>query len=95
MIRRPPRSTHCISSAASDVYKRQVEVIEVAHTHPASFDSLIQTYHEAFAQYPRLKLMALTHVTHRTGLVMPVAAIAKAARERAIDVILDLSLIHI
>eukprot|EP00826_Nyctotherus_ovalis_P008173 TRINITY_DN12109_c0_g1_i5.p2 TRINITY_DN12109_c0_g1~~TRINITY_DN12109_c0_g1_i5.p2 ORF type:complete len:129 (+),score=37.99 TRINITY_DN12109_c0_g1_i5:23-388(+) len=26
MIRRPPRSTHCISSAASDVYKRQVTV---------------------------------------------------------------------
>ena len=25
MIRRPPRSTHCISSAASDVYKRQHE----------------------------------------------------------------------
>ncbi|MGN8105517.1 aminotransferase class V-fold PLP-dependent enzyme [Pseudomonas sp. 22072] len=68
---------------------RGVEVIEVAHTHPASFDSLVQTYHDAFVQYPRLRLMALTHVTHRTGLVMPVAAIAKAARERAIDVILD------
>eukprot|EP00826_Nyctotherus_ovalis_P029026 TRINITY_DN22887_c0_g1_i3.p1 TRINITY_DN22887_c0_g1~~TRINITY_DN22887_c0_g1_i3.p1 ORF type:complete len:112 (-),score=8.68 TRINITY_DN22887_c0_g1_i3:409-720(-) len=26
MIRRPPRSTHCISSAASDVYKRQLYV---------------------------------------------------------------------
>ena len=25
MIRRPPRSTHCISSAASDVYKRQTK----------------------------------------------------------------------
>ena len=25
MIRRPPTSTHCISSAASDVYKRQLE----------------------------------------------------------------------
>eukprot|EP00826_Nyctotherus_ovalis_P061835 TRINITY_DN8842_c0_g1_i9.p1 TRINITY_DN8842_c0_g1~~TRINITY_DN8842_c0_g1_i9.p1 ORF type:complete len:208 (+),score=61.01 TRINITY_DN8842_c0_g1_i9:22-624(+) len=25
MIRRPPRSTHCISSAASDVYKRQIQ----------------------------------------------------------------------
>ena len=25
MIRRPPRSTHCISSAASDVYKRQTQ----------------------------------------------------------------------
>ncbi|MCK3841335.1 MULTISPECIES: aminotransferase class V-fold PLP-dependent enzyme [Pseudomonas] len=68
---------------------RGVEVIEVSHTHPASFDSLVQTYNKAFAQYPRLKLMALTHVTHRTGLVMPVAAIAKAAREQHIDVILD------
>lgn len=68
---------------------RGVEVIEVSHTHPASFDSLVQTYNEAFAQYPRLKLMALTHVTHRTGLVMPVAAIAQAAREQGIDVILD------
>eukprot|EP00825_Cyclidium_porcatum_P040317 TRINITY_DN5077_c0_g1_i1.p1 TRINITY_DN5077_c0_g1~~TRINITY_DN5077_c0_g1_i1.p1 ORF type:complete len:385 (+),score=81.16 TRINITY_DN5077_c0_g1_i1:132-1286(+) len=26
MIRRPPRSTHCISSAASDVYKRQAQI---------------------------------------------------------------------
>ncbi|MCS4248950.1 aminotransferase class V-fold PLP-dependent enzyme [Pseudomonas sp. BIGb0164] len=68
---------------------RGVEVIELSHTHPASFDSLVQTYREAFAQYPRLKLMALTHVTHRTGLVMPVEAIARAAREQGIDVILD------
>jgi len=29
MIRRPPRSTHCISSAASDVYKRQARDTEV------------------------------------------------------------------
>ena len=29
MIRRPPRSTHCISSAASDVYKRQVWKYEI------------------------------------------------------------------
>jgi selenocysteine lyase/cysteine desulfurase len=68
---------------------RGVEVIEISHTHPASFDSLVQTYCQAFTQYPRLKLMALTHVTHRTGLVMPVEAIAKAAREQGIDVILD------
>lgn len=68
---------------------RGVEVIELSHAHPASFDSLVQTYRDAFAQYPRLKLMALTHVTHRTGLVMPVAAIAKAAREHGVDVILD------
>ena len=68
---------------------RGVEVVELAHAHPASFDSLVQTYRDAFLQYPRLKLMALTHVTHRTGLVMPVEAIARAAREHGIDVILD------
>ena len=68
---------------------RGVDVIEVSHLHPASFDSLLQTYRDAFTRYPRLKLMALTHVTHRTGLVMPVEAIAKAAREHGVDVILD------
>ncbi|SFI45359.1 MULTISPECIES: aminotransferase class V-fold PLP-dependent enzyme [unclassified Pseudomonas] len=68
---------------------RGVEVIELSHTNPASFDSLVQTYLDAFVQYPRLKLMALTHVTHRTGLVMPVEAVARAAREHGVDVILD------
>ncbi|KTC14572.1 class V aminotransferase [Pseudomonas marginalis ICMP 9505] len=68
---------------------RGLEVIEVCHTHPASFDSLVQTYRDAFVRHPRLKLMALTHVTHRTGLVMPVEAIAQAAREHGVDVILD------
>jgi len=68
---------------------RGVEVIEIDHQHPASFDSLLSTYRETFARYPRLKLMTLTHVTHRTGLVMPVQAIAAAAKEHGIDVILD------
>ncbi|MGE8151275.1 aminotransferase class V-fold PLP-dependent enzyme [Pseudomonas vancouverensis] len=68
---------------------RGVEVIEIEHAHPATYDSLLNTYREAFARYPRLKLMALTHVTHRTGLAMPVQAIAAAAKEQGIDVILD------
>ena len=68
---------------------RGVEVIEIDHAHPASFDSLLATYRDAFARYPKLKLMALTHVTHRTGLVMPVKTIVAAAREHGIDVILD------
>ena len=42
MIRRPPRSTHCISSAASDVYKRQLQ------NHWANFN---QTWHKACLLY--------------------------------------------
>ncbi|RON46773.1 aminotransferase class V-fold PLP-dependent enzyme [Pseudomonas frederiksbergensis] len=68
---------------------RGVEVIEIDHQHPATFDSLLATYREAFVRYPRLKLMALTHVTHRSGLVMPVQAIASLAKEHGVDVILD------
>ncbi|QTD32162.1 aminotransferase class V-fold PLP-dependent enzyme [Pseudomonas fluorescens] len=68
---------------------RGVEVIEIEHAHPATFDSLLATYREAFIRYPKLKLMALTHVTHRTGLVMPVQAIAALAKEHGVDIILD------
>ncbi|WP_085697138.1 aminotransferase class V-fold PLP-dependent enzyme [Pseudomonas sp. B26(2017)] len=68
---------------------RGVEVIEIEHAHPATFDSLLATYREAFIRHPKLKLMALTHVTHRTGLVMPVQAIASLAKEYGVDIILD------
>ena len=69
--------------------QRGVEVIEITHQHPASFDSLLESYREAFTRHPKLKLMALTHVTHRTGLVMPVQAIAALAKEHGVDIILD------
>ncbi|MBV4457079.1 aminotransferase class V-fold PLP-dependent enzyme [Pseudomonas sp. COR58] len=68
---------------------RGVEVVEIGHAHPASFDGLLATYREAFIRHPNLKLMALTHVTHRTGLVMPVQAIAALAKEHGVDIILD------
>eukprot|EP00825_Cyclidium_porcatum_P005084 TRINITY_DN1242_c0_g1_i13.p2 TRINITY_DN1242_c0_g1~~TRINITY_DN1242_c0_g1_i13.p2 ORF type:complete len:126 (+),score=25.74 TRINITY_DN1242_c0_g1_i13:118-495(+) len=37
MIRRPPRSTHCISSAASDVYKRQFHFYISFHSFFSAF----------------------------------------------------------
>lgn len=68
---------------------RGVELVELVHGHPATYEGLLRTYTEAFAAHPRLKLMALTHVTHRTGLVMPAKAIAHAAKAHGIDVIFD------
>ena len=68
---------------------RGVEVIEITHTHPATHDGLVQSYRDALKRHPRLKLMLLTHVTHRTGLVMPVQAITTLAREHGVDVVLD------
>ena len=69
--------------------QRGLEVIEITHRHPATYESLLESYRQAFAQHPRIKLMALTHVTHRTGLVLPVQAIVELASAHGVDVILD------
>lgn len=69
--------------------QRGLEMIEITHAHPATYESLLNGYRAAFTQHPRIKLMALTHVTHRTGLVMPVQAIIELAKEHGVDVILD------
>jgi len=65
----------------------QVERIEL----PAVPDraAILQAYADAFARLPRLKLVLLTQVSHRHGLVLPVADIAELARARGIDVIVD------
>jgi len=48
MIRRPPRSTHCISSAASDVYKRQSQVLGV----DAEMRPVWQSFLDELSPYP-------------------------------------------
>lgn len=56
---------------------------------PATRQLLIDAYVEAFDANPHLKLVLLTHLSHRTGLVLPVREIAAQARARGIDVIVD------
>ena len=70
--------------------QRGLEVIEIVHAHPATYENLVASYRDAFERYPRIKLMALTHVTHRTGLVMPVEAIVQAAKEHGVEAMLGL-----
>jgi len=69
--------------------QRGLELIKLALPHPASFDNIVESYRQAFVRNPRIRLMALTYVNHRTGLVLPVEAIARVAREHGVEVILD------
>lgn len=69
--------------------RRGVGVIEIALPEPATHQSLIDTYASALAANPRVRLMLLTHISHRTGLLLPVAEIIAMARQRGVDVILD------
>ncbi len=65
------------------------EAVRIALPEPATRSSLIEAYAEAFARHPRIRLALLTHVSHRTGLALPVREIVALAREWGIDVIVD------
>lgn len=69
--------------------RRGAKVVSIAIPEPATHDAVLDAYARAFEAEPRLKLVLLTHVSHRTGLVPPVREIAAMARERGADVILD------
>ncbi len=71
--------------------RRGVEVVQIAAPDAASatVGSLIDCYAQAMERHPKLRLMLLTHVNHRNGMVMPVAEITRMARERGIGVIVD------
>jgi selenocysteine lyase/cysteine desulfurase len=69
--------------------RRGVEVVTIAMPEPATYQGVIDCYAQAMAQQPRLKMMLLTHVNHRNGMVLPVAEISRMARERGIDTIVD------
>jgi isopenicillin-N epimerase len=68
---------------------RGVEVIKIALPEPATRQSLIDTYRKAFEANPRIRMALLSHISYRTGLVLPIAEIADLARNRGIDVIVD------
>lgn len=69
--------------------RRGVRVIRITLPEPASRETLIAAYDAAFRADPALRLVLLTHVSHRTGLVLPVAEIAALARDRGIETIVD------
>jgi selenocysteine lyase/cysteine desulfurase len=71
--------------------RRGVEVVSIAMPDAAmaTHQSLIDCYAQAMDRHPRLRMMLLTHVNHRNGMVLPVAEISRMARARGIDTIVD------
>lgn len=69
--------------------RRGVDVVAIAMPEPATHQALIDCYARAMERHPRLRLMLLTHVNHRNGMVLPVAEIVRMGRARDIDAIVD------
>ncbi|WP_215403047.1 aminotransferase class V-fold PLP-dependent enzyme [Janthinobacterium sp. JC611] len=69
--------------------RRGARVVHIAMPEPFTHDNVVAAYAAAMEHHPTLKLMLLTHVNHRNGMVLPVAEISRLARARGIDVIVD------
>jgi len=69
--------------------RRGVEVVKFDLPEPASRQAVLDAYEKALGANPKVRLLLLTHISHRTGLVVPIAEVARMAKARGIDVIVD------
>ncbi|MBY9068494.1 aminotransferase class V-fold PLP-dependent enzyme [Hyphomonas sp. WL0036] len=64
-------------------------VIRIEMPEPATHESILETYRQALAGNPSVRLLLLTHISHRTGLKIPVREIVELARGFGVDCIVD------
>ncbi|HTY85510.1 MAG TPA: aminotransferase class V-fold PLP-dependent enzyme [Silvibacterium sp.] len=69
--------------------RRGVEVVTFVMPEPATTGNIFAAYDDVLKKTPNVKLMLVTHLCHRTGLVNPVKEIIALAREHGVTCILD------
>src|SRR5262249_9793958 len=69
--------------------RRGVDVVKFDVPEPATRQAVLDAYAKVIDANPKTKLLLLTHVSHRTGLVMPIAEIVRMAKAKDIDTIVD------
>ncbi len=68
---------------------RGIQLARFTMPEPASTANILAAYDTVLKQTPNARLLLLTHVSHRTGLIPPVREIIGMARARGVDTILD------
>lgn len=69
--------------------RRGVDVIRITLPEPATWQGMIDAYAQALDANPRVRLILLTHLGHRSGLVLPIREIIEMASARGVDAIVD------
>lgn len=69
--------------------RRGVRVVRIVIPEPATRANVLDTYASALKANPDVKLLLLTHVNNKTGLVTPVAEVSAMARAHGADTIID------
>lgn len=68
---------------------RGVRVVKIDLPEPATRQNLVDAYDAALKANPDVRLVLLTHLSHRTGLIPPVKEITALAGFHGADVLLD------
>ena len=68
---------------------RGAQVVRFNMPEPATTANILAAYDGILKRTPNAKLLLLTHVSNRTGLVTPVRELTAMARARGVDTILD------
>ena len=69
--------------------RRAAQIVRFTMPEPATTANILAAYDEVLKRTPNAKLLLLTHVSNRTGLVTPVREIVAMARARGVDTIVD------
>ena len=69
--------------------RRGVRVVRFAIPEPATRANVLDAYERQLQANPDIRLVLVTHVSHRTGLVMPVRDIVELCEANGADVIVD------
>ena len=69
--------------------RRGVRVVRMTVPEPATHQAVLDAYAKALRDHPKVRLLLLSHMNNRTGLVLPVRKITAMARAAGVDVIVD------
>jgi selenocysteine lyase/cysteine desulfurase len=70
---------------------RGAQVVKFDMPEPATTANILAAYEELLKRTPNAKLLLVTQVSNRTGLVTPVKEIVAMARARSVDTIVDIA----
>lgn len=70
---------------------RGAQVVKFDMPEPATEANILATYDDVLKRTPNAKLMLVTQVSHRTGLITPAKQIVAMARARGVDCIVDIA----
>jgi len=68
---------------------RGCKVVELKVPDPATFENQIDVFEQGIKNNPKTKLLLLTHMANRTGVIIPIKEITAMARGYGVDVIVD------